>query len=134
MTRMPSASACSMNATKSPSDPCLSLDAVEIGDVVAVVAVRGWVERLEPHAGHAEALQVIEAPHQALEVADAVAVGVLILLDIETVDREVGDGPSRLDGDIDVLVRLSSPRRSESKLRNFPMHRQRGNGEADQAS
>jgi hypothetical protein len=29
---------------------------VEIGDVIAVVAVRGWVVRHQPHAGHAQAL------------------------------------------------------------------------------
>ncbi len=69
--------------------PMLVVDAVEVGNVVAVVAIRGWVERLEPHAGHAEALEVVEAPHQAFEVADAVAIGVLILLDVEAVDDRV---------------------------------------------
>jgi len=72
-----------------PQRPMLVTDAVEIGNVIPIVAIRGWVEGLEPHAGHAEALQVIEAPHQALEVTDAISIGILILLDIETVDNRV---------------------------------------------
>ena len=46
-------------------------------------------EGLEPHAGHAEPLEVIEAPHQALEVTNAISIGILIRLDIETVDDRV---------------------------------------------
>ena len=47
-----------------------------VGDVVAAVAQRGWVERRQPQAVDAEPLQVVEPVDQAAQVADAVAVGV----------------------------------------------------------
>ena len=54
----------------------LRVDAVVIGDVVAVVAGRG-VDRHQPDAADAERLQVVELGGDAVEVADAVAVGVV---------------------------------------------------------
>ena len=67
----------------------LLVDVVVVGDVVAVVAIRGWVEGLQPDAGDAEARQIVEPAHQPFEVADAVAVRVLILLDVQAVDDGV---------------------------------------------
>ncbi len=52
----------------------LRVDAVVVGDVVAVVAIGRGIERLQPDAGDAEAGQVVEPPRQPVEVADAVAV------------------------------------------------------------
>ena len=52
----------------------LRVDAVVVGDVVAVVAVGRRVERQQPEAGDAEAGEVVEPPRQPVEVADAVAV------------------------------------------------------------
>jgi hypothetical protein len=69
--------------------PVLLIDAVVVGDVVAVVAIRGGVERLEPDAGDAEAGEVFETATQTFEVTDAVAVRVLVLLDVEAVDDGV---------------------------------------------
>jgi hypothetical protein len=65
----------------------LGLDAVVVGDVVAVVAVGGRVDRVEPDGGGAEALEVVEPRDQSRQVADAVAVGVLERPDVEAVDR-----------------------------------------------
>ena len=50
------------------------VDAVVVGDVVAVVAVRRRVHRVEPQACDTEAGEVVEAAGQSDEVADAVAV------------------------------------------------------------
>ena len=60
--------------------------AVEVGDVVAVVAARRRLERCKPDRVDAEALEVVESPRQPLEVAAAVAVCVEERLDVEAVD------------------------------------------------
>ncbi len=62
------------------------VDAVEVGDVVAVVAVGRRVERHEPQARHAELGEVVDALGQARQVAAAVAVPVQERLDVEAVD------------------------------------------------
>jgi hypothetical protein len=63
--------------------------AVVVRDVVAIVAVGRAEERLQPHAGDAERVQVVQAPRQALEVADAVAVAVHVGGDVEAVEDRV---------------------------------------------
>ena len=65
------------------------IDAVVVGDVVAVVPVRRRLERPEPERRHPEALEVVEAVAQALEVAAAVTVAVLERLQVEAVDDRV---------------------------------------------
>ena len=65
------------------------VDAVEVGDVVAVVAARRGVERQQPQAGHAQAGQVVDPLGQPLQVADAVAVAVGERLDVDAVDDGV---------------------------------------------
>ena len=72
------------------------IDAVEVGDVVAVVAIRRGLERREPDDVDAERVQIVEALHQPLEIAAAVAVAVHERLEVEAVDDrvlvpEVGD-------------------------------------------
>jgi len=62
------------------------VDAVVIGDVIAVVAVGGRVERHEPQARHAQVGEVVEALHEAGEVTDSVTVPVHVRLDVEAVD------------------------------------------------
>ena len=62
------------------------VDAVEVGDVVAVVAARRGVDRVQPQAGHAEPGQVVQPADEAPDVADAVAVGVGERVDVEAVD------------------------------------------------
>ena len=60
-----------------------------VGDVVAVVAQRRRVERQQPDGVDAERLDVVEPLGQAAEVADAVAVGVGVGLDVQLVDDRV---------------------------------------------
>ena len=55
----------------------LGVDALVVGDVVAIVRLRRWVERAEPYAGHTQAGDVVEPLEHAPQVADAVAVAVL---------------------------------------------------------
>src|SRR5450432_626130 len=52
------------------------IDAVVIGDVVAVIAQWRWLERHQPDRGHAQSMEIIQSPHQSGEVADTVSVGV----------------------------------------------------------
>ena len=93
--------------------PVPLVHAVEIGDVVAVVAVGRWIERLQPDAGDAQARQVVEPPAQPFEVADAIAVRVLVFLDIQAVN----DGvlvPKVVDGhswSVDECKPLAGPKR-----------------------
>jgi hypothetical protein len=63
----------------------LLVDVVIVCDVVPVVPIGRLVERLEPHAGDAEALKIVQPPHQTFEVADTIAVRVLVLLDVEAI-------------------------------------------------
>ncbi len=63
--------------------------AVEVGDVVTVVAVGRGVERHEPQARHTELVQVVDALGEPAEVAVAVAVRVGVGLDVEAVDDGV---------------------------------------------
>ena len=65
------------------------VDRVEIGDVVAVVAVGRGVEGQEPDAGGAEILDMVEPVGEPLEIADAVAVRIHEGLDVEAVDDGV---------------------------------------------
>ena len=62
------------------------IDAVEVGDVVAVVAVGRREERHQPEARDAEVGEVVDAPREPGEVADPVAVVVQVRLDVEAVD------------------------------------------------
>ncbi len=62
------------------------VDAVEVDDVVAVVAVGRRVDGHQPQAGDAERRQVVEPLREALQVTGAVAVGVEVGLDVEAVD------------------------------------------------
>ncbi len=65
------------------------IDAVIVGDVVAVIAARRGLERHQPDRGDAEPVQIVEPAQQALEIADAVAVGVHIGADGEAIDHAV---------------------------------------------
>jgi hypothetical protein len=52
------------------------VDAVITRNIVAVVASRGGLERHQPNRGYAEAVQIIQTAHQALEVTGPITVGV----------------------------------------------------------
>jgi hypothetical protein len=65
------------------------VDAVKVGDVVAVVAVRRGLKGREPERVHPQPVEVVEPPHQPFKVADAVAVSVHKGLKVEAVDDGV---------------------------------------------
>ncbi len=67
----------------------LRVDLVVVGDVVAVVLERRGVERHQPDRVDAEVLDVAELGGEALEVADAVVVGIEEGLDVELVDDRI---------------------------------------------
>jgi hypothetical protein len=52
------------------------IDAVVIGDVIAVVATGRGLERHQPDRRDAEAVQIVQPAHQPLEIADPVAIGI----------------------------------------------------------
>ena len=65
------------------------IDAVIVGDVVAVVSAGRRLKRHQPDRRHAEPVQIVEPPHQSLEIADAVAVGIHIGADGQAIDNGV---------------------------------------------
>ena len=78
--------------------PEIGVDVAIVGDVVAVVAAGGGVERQQPQRGDAEILQIPQFLGQPGKVADAVIVAVGEGLDVELIDdgilvpELVGDG------------------------------------------
>ena len=52
----------------------LRVDVVVIGDVIAVILLRGGIERGDPDGINAEALEVVQPGSNAWQVADAVVV------------------------------------------------------------
>ena len=77
----------------------LGVDGGVVGDVVAEVDLRGRIHGGDPDGVDAEGLEVVEARGDAVEVADAVAVGVLEAARVDLVDDGVlppggvGGGP-----------------------------------------
>jgi hypothetical protein len=69
--------------------PVARVDRPVVGDVVAVVAQRGRVERQQPDGGDAQVVQVVELGDQPAEVADAVVAGVAEGADVQLVDDGV---------------------------------------------
>jgi len=65
------------------------IDVGVVGDVVAVVAEWRGEEGENPEAGDAKILEVVELGDEALEVADAVGVGVGEGADVQLVDDRV---------------------------------------------
>src|SRR5689334_9417155 len=59
---------------------------VVVGDVVAAVAARGGMDRIQPQAVDAEPGQVVQPAGQPGEVTGTVAVGVLERLRVQAVD------------------------------------------------
>jgi hypothetical protein len=80
-----------------PGRAVLGVDAIVVRDVVAIIAVRRRVERLEPETGDAQAVQVFQPPAQPLEIADAVPARVHVLVDVEAVQDRILV-PEVLDG------------------------------------
>jgi hypothetical protein len=65
------------------------IDAIIVRDIVAVVLAGRRLERHQPDRRDAEALQIVQPAQQSLEVADAVAIGVHIGADGQTIKDAV---------------------------------------------
>ena len=67
----------------------IGIDVAVVGNVVAVVAPRRWIERQQPQRGDAEILEIVQLAGQAGEIADAVVVAVGERLDVKLIDDRV---------------------------------------------
>jgi hypothetical protein len=65
------------------------VDVVVVGDVVAVVAARGRIERQQPHGVDAEILDVLELARETGEIPAAIVVAVEEGADVHLVDHGV---------------------------------------------
>ena len=63
------------------------IDAVIVGNVVAVVSAGRRLKRHQPDRGDAEPVQIVQPPQQSLEIADAVTVGVHIGADGQAIEN-----------------------------------------------
>ncbi len=63
------------------------IDAVVVADVIAVVALRRGVDRIEPQAGDPQPREVVQTTRQPRQVATPVTVGVLEQVDLDAVDN-----------------------------------------------
>lgn len=69
--------------------PVLRVDVFVVGDVVAEIDLGRWVDGGEPDGIDTERLQIVEPLDDAVEVADAVAVGILKASWIDLIDDGV---------------------------------------------
>src|SRR5690349_11449472 len=76
------------------------VDVRVVGDVVAAVPERRWVERQQPDRGDAEVGQVVEARDETVDVADAVVRRVLVRADVDLVDDRVLEPQRVIDEEI----------------------------------
>ena len=65
------------------------IDAVKVGDVVAVVAVRRRLERRKPNGADTQRLKIFQTAGEPLKVPDAVAVGVHKCFQVEAINNSV---------------------------------------------
>jgi hypothetical protein len=65
------------------------IDAVVIRYVIAIIAQWRRLERHQPDGGDTQPVQVVQPPHQALEVTDAVAVGIHVASNRQAIDDRV---------------------------------------------
>src|SRR5690242_1223069 len=63
------------------------IHAVVIGDIVAIVAIGGGVERKEPDTADTDAREIVESSGQAREISDTVAVAVQVAFDVDRIDN-----------------------------------------------
>ena len=89
MTRMPRCSAAMGEFDEVAERAVARIDAVIVRDIVTVVLAGRRLERHQPDRGDAEPVQIIEPPQQALEIADAVAIGIHIGADGKAIDHAV---------------------------------------------
>src|SRR5690349_3779269 len=65
------------------------VDAVVVGDIVAVVAMRRGLERHQPDGCHAQSVQIVQPSRETAKVADAIAVSVHVSANGQTIDDRV---------------------------------------------
>jgi hypothetical protein len=65
------------------------IDVVVVGDVITVVAAGRWLKMHQPYRRDAESLQIVETSHEALKIADAIAIRVPESADGQAVDDRV---------------------------------------------
>ena len=65
------------------------VDAVIVGDVIAIVLAGRRLERHQPDRGDAEPVQIIQPPQQSFEIADAVAIGIHVGADGQAIDHAI---------------------------------------------
>jgi hypothetical protein len=65
------------------------VDAVIIGNIIAIITQRRGLERHQPYGSHAQPMKIIQSPHQAGKVADAVPVGIHVAANGQAVDDRV---------------------------------------------
>ena len=65
------------------------IDAVVIGNIVSIIPARGRLKRHQPDGCDAHALEIIQPAHQALKVADSIAIRIHVGGDRQTVDDRV---------------------------------------------
>ena len=89
MTRMPRSWASWRNMLEVMQRAVVRMDAVVIGDVIAVVFQRRRIKGQQPERRDAEVLEVIEFFGKPLKVADAVAVAVAKGAHVNFIDHRV---------------------------------------------
>ena len=89
MTRILRSCAASSSARKSSIVPYVELISSYDSDVVAVVLERRRIEREQPDGVRAELPDVVQLLDQAAKIAEPIAVGIAIALDVELVDDRV---------------------------------------------
>ena len=62
------------------------IDGEIVGNVVAIVLERRWVEREQPQGGDAEFGEVIQPINETTEIADAIAIAILEGFDVKLVN------------------------------------------------
>src|SRR5215475_8801135 len=66
--------------------PIALVNAIVVGDVVAVVAVWRSLKRHQPYGRDAQTMKIVQPPFQPTKVADAVAVGIHVGADRQAID------------------------------------------------
>src|SRR5262249_37605368 len=65
------------------------VDAIVVGDIIAIVTMRRSLKRHQPDGGNTEAMEIVEAPLQPAEIADAIAIGIHVGGDRQAIDDRV---------------------------------------------
>src|SRR5215208_8160674 len=64
----------------------IRIHAVEVGNVVAVVATRAAMDGIEPEAGDADSGEIVQSADQSAQITATISIGILERSDVEAVD------------------------------------------------